>query len=195
MFATVPFALTTLAQKRVLLRDPRIAEDMGNRRLCTLLRHAATYSRFYQKRYRGLNPDSLSLSDLRPVTKVELMSEFDDVVTDNRVSRETAQDFLSEPENLGKYFAGRYVISHTSGTQGRPMIIVQDRKQLDLLFALQFSRGNVGFTGSVGEAVRRLIRPFRLAVITMRPGLSVGCGLYLHAAVGSKIRRAPSYWL
>ncbi len=170
MISTIRFALNILRQSRVSRRSPAEVERLRERRLARLVRYAMAHSPYYRQRYAHVRVGELHLSDLPPVDKSELMAHFDDVVTDRAVRQEDVQAFMEQPTNLGKYFRGRYVLSHTSGTQGRPMMIVQDRRDLELLFALQFSRGNAGRRVSVTEGMRRLFNRVRLAVVTMRPG-------------------------
>jgi phenylacetate-coenzyme A ligase PaaK-like adenylate-forming protein len=43
---------------------------------------------------------------------------------------------------LGKYYLDQYVVCHTSGSQGQPALIVQDKKDLMLTFALNMARGS-----------------------------------------------------
>ncbi|HEU5117036.1 MAG TPA: hypothetical protein VFT74_10260, partial [Isosphaeraceae bacterium] len=74
-----------------------------------------------------------------------------------------------DPENEGKLFLGRLAASHTSGSQGQPMLMVQEQSALELLFGLQMTRGNVR-KPSVAEAVRRFTNPARLAIVTLKRG-------------------------
>src|SRR5262249_48865440 len=67
-------------------------------------------------------------------------------------------------------FLGRYPVCHTSGSQGQPLMIVQDRLALDLLFTFHLTRGNLAYRFGPWEAARRLFSPGRLAVIISRPG-------------------------
>jgi phenylacetate-coenzyme A ligase PaaK-like adenylate-forming protein len=49
------------------------------------------------------------------------------------------------------------------------MLLVQPRATVELLFSLQMTRGNAR-RASLGEAVRRFVRPARLAVVTLKRG-------------------------
>ena len=86
-------------------------------------------------------------------------------VTDPAVRRRDVEHFVEDPANAGRWFRDRYAVSHTSGSQGQPLLILQDRRCLELAFALQLTRGNVACKSVVAEAVRRFIRPGRLAVL------------------------------
>jgi phenylacetate-coenzyme A ligase PaaK-like adenylate-forming protein len=49
-------------------------------------------------------------------------------------------------------------------------IILQDRKSLAIFFAAMCSRGNPAGKPGIVEAIRRLIEPLRVAIVTIRPG-------------------------
>src|SRR5438132_2570099 len=143
---------------------------LQRRRLRRLVRHAVKHSPFYGEKYRGVKLQDVDLEDLPPTNKTELMANFDRLVTNPAVRRKDLEQFIHGPENLGKYFIGRYAVSHTSGSQGQPMLIVQEPRHLELLFALQMTRGNAAMAGPVRETLRRWFRPARLAAVSMRPG-------------------------
>ena len=98
-------------------------------RLEALVRHARRDSRFYAEHYRqchrGRSVPKCSTS-LPPVTKPELMARFDDWVTDPSVTRAGVEQFVADPDNLGRDFLGRYVVFTTSGSTGVPALLVQD---------------------------------------------------------------------
>ena len=45
------------------------------------------------------------------------------------------ESFLDDESNLGIYFKDKYALSHTSGSQGQPLLLVQTKDNLELLFA------------------------------------------------------------
>jgi phenylacetate-CoA ligase len=163
------FTLQTLALMRVRRMNPGRVAALQGRRLRELVRAAVGRSSYYRAKYRGIDPDRFVLADLPPTNKGELMAHFDDAVTDPAVRRAELERFVDEPDNEGRLFLGRYAVSHTSGSQGQPMLIVQDRRMLELLFAMQMSRGNARRATAV-EAARRLLNPARLAVVTLKHG-------------------------
>jgi phenylacetate-coenzyme A ligase PaaK-like adenylate-forming protein len=97
------------------------------------------------------------------------MENFDSAITVDDVTRDDAEEFFENPKNLGTLFRDKYVLSHTSGSQGQPLIIVQPEDNIELLFALQISRGNTAPIG-IFEAVKHLISPARLAAVILNPG-------------------------
>ena len=157
-----------------LLKIPRWnaakVQRLQRRRLGRLVRWAIDHSPFYRERYRGIDRHRFDLCQLPPVTKQELMANFDQVVTDPQVRRSDVENFLAHPENLGHWLLGRYAVSHTSGCQGQPMLIVQDRLSLSVFYALMCSRANPAGTPGVIEGIRRLWKPVKIAVVTMDRG-------------------------
>jgi phenylacetate-coenzyme A ligase PaaK-like adenylate-forming protein len=170
MLSILRFALRASRLRRRGRGSPETVARLQQRRLRKLVHFAAKHSPFYREKYRGLDLDRVPLSELPTVRKDELMADFDRVVTDPHVRREDVERFIEDTGNLGREFLGRYTISHTSGSQGRPLLLVQDRPVVELFFALQAARANVfSGLGLLGGA-RRLLEPARLAVVTIRPG-------------------------
>lgn len=109
-------------------------------RLRRLLRQAAANSRFYREKYRGLDLQRAALTDLPIVTKDEMRERLDDVFTDRELTRRGLEQFCADEANLGRWYLGRYAVSHTSGSQGAPLWIVQSRECLEVLFARTYRR-------------------------------------------------------
>jgi len=145
-------------------------ERVQRKRLQRLVAYAMERSPFYRDKYRGINRKDFRLSDLPPSNKQELMANFDATVTDPAVRQSEVERFVADPENLGRWFLGRYGVSHTSGSQGQPMLILQDRKALEIFFALMCSRANPAGTPGILQGISRLMNPVRVAIVTMRRG-------------------------
>jgi len=160
--------------------DPSAVQRRQDRRLRRLLRFASERSPFYRERLRGIDLRTAKLADLPTITKGEVMADFDRVVTDNSIRRAELEEFLDDPANVGKLFKGRPVC-HTSGSQGQPLILVHDWLSLDLLFAFQMTRGNVGYIRrGMREFLKRFLSPARLAVIVNRPGFYPSAVVWKH---------------
>jgi phenylacetate-CoA ligase len=164
------FATTVHRSKTVPRWDACKVRALQDRRLRTLLRTARDRSPFYQQRLAGLDLDRVSLTDLPTVTKEELRDHWDDVVTDRTVKLAQTEEFLADDGNLGRWFKGEYALCHTSGSLGRPLVIVQDRMCLNVIFAMLASRCSVDGPPSLLEAVRRIVRPKKVAAISFRRG-------------------------
>jgi phenylacetate-CoA ligase len=144
-------------------------QGLQRERLEKLIRHVQTYSPYYREKLAGLNLKRQDLRDVPTSSKSELMEHFNESLTVDDVRRGDVERFLLDDHNLGKYFRDKYVVSHTSGSQGRPLLLVYPRDNIELLFALQASRGNRQKLG-IAETVRRWFHPARVASVTLKPG-------------------------
>ena len=160
----------TLRLASVTRRDPKSIAGLAQRRLRELLQVAAARSSFYRVKYRGIDVTRAPLTDLPTTTKAELREHFDQVVTDPQVRRDDVEAFVADHANLGRWFRGQYAVSHTSGSQGPPLLIVQDRRAIEITFALMSARANAVGRPGLREGLRRLRNPARIAVITMDRG-------------------------
>ena len=163
------FTLRTLALKRAPRRSPGEVLEVQRRRLQTLVRGTIERSPYFRELYRGIDPDRFELADLPPTDKGELMARFDETLTDPSVRRADLERFVDDPSNEGKLFLGRYAASHTSGSQGQPMLMIQEPRLLELLFGIQMSRGSVERATPI-SALKRIACPARLAVVTLKRG-------------------------
>ena len=141
-----------------------------NRRLRKLLHFAHAHSRFYREKYRGIDLARVDLRLLPPTNKEDLRTAFDDVIADPRVRQADLERFVEDPANLGRWYLNRYAVSHTSGSQGAPLLIVQDRRSLEILFATLSSRANISGVPDIREGLRRLRQPLRIANIALNRG-------------------------
>lgn len=105
-------------------------------RLHALVRSARQHSAFYRSRYRGLPLSDVRLDQLPPVTKPELMAEFDRWVTDHRITRAGLDRLLADPARIGEVYLGRYFVCTTSGTTGHPGVFVSDESAVAVYRAL-----------------------------------------------------------
>jgi phenylacetate-CoA ligase len=186
IFNTVRFSLWGLQQKRIPFLPPERVQAIQERRLRKLLRYAAKQSPFYREKYRGIDLDRCALTELPTTTKTEIMDHFDEAVTDPQVKRADVEAFMSDLGNVPRKFLDRYVVSHTSGSQGQPLLILQDRLPLELLFVFQLTRGNVKRVGA-WDAVRRLWNPGRLAVIALKRGFYPSAAAWEHMPEPAKL--------
>jgi len=92
-----------------------------------LVRFAVRRSPLYRRKYKGLDRSDCRIEDLPTLTKPEMMANFEEIVTDRAIKLHDLQAWMEDTKNLGKYYRGRYVVCHTSGSQGQPAVIVQDR--------------------------------------------------------------------
>lgn len=163
----------TGVQFRATRMSPARMQEEQRQRLKHLLEIARVRSSYYREKFRHLDVGCTDLEKYPVTTKADMMNHFDQVVTDPAVTRAGVEQFIEDIRNVKQPFLGKYAVSHTSGSQGQPALIVQNQLVLDLLFAFQMTRGHVGHRdGFLGflDAVRTLRQPTRLAVIINQQG-------------------------
>jgi phenylacetate-coenzyme A ligase PaaK-like adenylate-forming protein len=107
------------------------AEQIGaerDRRLTTLLKFARERSPWYRKRLAATNLDGFTaqrLPDLPPMTKDDLLSNFDDIVTDHRITLLGIEDHLRRL-TTDAYLLDEHHAVTSSGTSGVRGIYVFD---------------------------------------------------------------------
>jgi phenylacetate-coenzyme A ligase PaaK-like adenylate-forming protein len=97
--------------------------------LRALLAHAREHSPFHARRLRSVDPSHFELEDLAtlPVmTKAELMDEFDDVLTDRRLSLALAEQALAVTKSEPQPLFGEFVCLSSGGSSGRRAVYVHD---------------------------------------------------------------------
>lgn len=122
--------------------SPAERERRRRRRLSELVDFARDQSPFYRELYSDVPQESVSLDDLPPVRKPQLMARFDDWVTDPEVRKEDVLEFISDPSNLGQHYLGRYAAWRTSGTSGEPGVFMHDHRALYLYDLVRSARSS-----------------------------------------------------
>lgn len=145
-----------------LLRDVRRAgrepppatEQRQRNRLARLVAFARERSEQYRDRYAGLPREIPDLRILPPVSKGDLVSDFERFSTDPAITRSSAEEFVSDPSRLGSLYRGRYLAFSTSGTSGRPAVFLHDREGVSVYLALFLVRLLPALAGAAS------VRPF-----------------------------------
>jgi phenylacetate-coenzyme A ligase PaaK-like adenylate-forming protein len=96
-----------------------------NRRLRAVLRRAVERSSFFHERIGALVERDAPLVDFPILTKRELMTNFDSIVTDPRLKRDLVERHLSGPDP-GALLLGIYRAAATGGTSGERGVFVYD---------------------------------------------------------------------
>ena len=109
-------------------------------RLRRLIEYARSRSPYYRERYAAVPRGACDLPALPPVTKSELMSNFDGWATDPAVTRETVEAFIADPTRIGVLYLDRYVAFSTSGTTGTPAVFLHDRGAISVYQGLLLAR-------------------------------------------------------
>jgi len=108
-----------------------------------LRRHTYEHSPFYQHFHTGL--EDAPLNHLPVLTKVQMMDQFDSLVTDRAVHLEDIKRYMQDQER-SHYFLGRYVINATSGSSGHPAIVLWSRGEWAATMASAFARTPIPFS-------------------------------------------------
>jgi phenylacetate-CoA ligase len=170
LWQTIRFSVEASRLGALQYRNPRRIESLARRRLRRLVNYAALHSEFYRHKFKNVDLAQLDLRKLPPTRKTEIAENFDRVVTDPQVRRADIERFVSDPSNLGRWYLDRYAVSRTSGSDGPPLPIVQNRRALQILFAMMGARANAGRRPTPIEGVRRLLQPSRIAIVASRRG-------------------------
>jgi phenylacetate-CoA ligase len=90
------------------------------RKFRALARHAQGRSPYYARiiRERGIDLNTCTPSDFPQLTKSQLMANFDDIVTDRRVTKHVVSEFLSRSVDPSERLFDELTVMHTSGTSG-----------------------------------------------------------------------------
>ena len=111
--------------------------------LSSLLAHAVKHSPFHRERLAGVDVDRVDprdLSALPVMTKHDMMSAFDDVVTNRSLSLELIEEALAAAGEVPAAIDGQYVAMASGGSSGQRGVFVFDRAAL-VGFILSLSRG------------------------------------------------------
>ena len=119
---------------------PSGLESRRQERLHRLVAFAREHSVFYGELYSGLPAVIRDPVILPPVSKRDLMANFDGWATDDAVRRETAEAFVADPSRIGRYYLDRHLAFSTSGTTGRPAVFLHDRGAVNVYLALMLAR-------------------------------------------------------
>lgn len=156
--------------------------DILNRsaqRLRSMVDFARAHTRLYRERCRHLPTDgSWSPSDLPPLSKRELMANFEASLTDPRLTRARIDAFLADPGRVGHLLDDRYAVWTSSGSTGQPAVFVHDREAIALYQALEMFR----FRGIASPAAlaSRLLTGERYAMVAATGGHFAGVATIEH---------------
>ena len=145
---------------------------LQQRRLRRLVRYAKKNSPYYESLYKDIGED-FRLEDLPPVSKPDLMANFDRVVTDRQISRKRVDTFCEDLDHVGKMLDGKYLVFKTSGSTGHPAIVLYDRTCIDVSSAIAAFR-----TFARREDYRAFMRHGRkTAGVFANYGFYLACGM------------------
>ncbi len=132
--ATVPEHFARLAWTPEAIRAERTA------RLRALFAHAQAHSPWHRARLAGVDAARVTEDDLRRVpimTKRDLMTEFDGIVTDRRLTRAVAERHLDGLVE-DAYLLDEYHVCASGGSSGLRGVFVYDRPAWSTVFTSYF---------------------------------------------------------
>ncbi len=94
-------------------------------RLHRLVSSAKENSPYYRKLYENL-PEQYKLTDLPVVNKRELMSHFNEWITDTSITLSDINEFMEDMDHIGRKMHGKYLVFTTSGSTGNPLVALCD---------------------------------------------------------------------
>ena len=194
IFAGMPAHVDRLTWSADRLRD------WQRERLRVALAAAKRGSPFHARRLAGVNPSRFELADLPglPVmTKAEMMAEFDDVITDRRLTREAAERALAATGTVPQPLPGGYMCIATGGSSGQRGIFAHDAASIAEWLSLIFRTGAAA-TAAARSAAEADSQPVPSLNVTMVGAPSAVHGTVLGPSIleGSPIRfsHAPVTW-
>jgi phenylacetate-CoA ligase len=155
--------LRVLSMRRVLRsRERWTASQIATyqeREVNTLRTYAYEHSPFYRRFHGGVQEKAFH--ELPALTKSELMNNFDEVVTDRRVTLVQVREHLDRLQR-DELFLDKYRVTRTAGSTGKPGIFLSDPLEWASIIA-SYSRAQEWAGISAG-----LTRRTRLAVVSSR---------------------------
>lgn len=157
---------------RTTLRDTRLLQ---------MVEWARENSPYYAQLYKNIETD-FQLSDLPPVNKLDLMAHWNEWVTDKTITLCQVNEFMTDTDNIGRKFKGKYLIFTTSGSTGNPLVSVCDSTTNNVMGAI--------------NAVRSFARKKDMRAFIKRGGKTIGVfatgGFYLgYSSVRARLLKMP----
>lgn len=116
-------AMRLVKEGNMLSKDERI--QLQTQRLRELVDYVRENSPYFAEHYEKI-PKDYMLTDLPMTRKEELVSRYEEWVTDREIRMDNTQDFLNTKGRTGVLFLDKYSVIQTSGTTGRPLPMVRD---------------------------------------------------------------------
>ena len=107
--------------------DLQTINHIQKERLQKLIGHARKNSPYFAHLYKDIPEKVTDITQLPSTEKHELMTNFNDWVTDKDLTIGDLRTFVSKTETIGDIYLNKYYVCTTSGTTGEPAIIDQDK--------------------------------------------------------------------
>lgn len=115
------FLRTRWQHSRNVRRSRAEIEALQLKKFRRLVAYANEHSPYYRDviAARGIKLDDCVPTDFPPITKQEVMDNFDRIVTDRRITSEGVSRFLQTSSDPAERFLGEFTVIHTAGISGR----------------------------------------------------------------------------
>lgn len=124
-------ALTKKADK--MSDNERVA--LQQKRLKQLISYVKENSPYFAKVYADID-ENAPLSALPVTNKKEMMTHFDQWMTDRSITKAKVEHFMSDISNVGTKLDGKYLVYTTSGSTGNPCIVLYDESTINVSSAI-----------------------------------------------------------
>ena len=148
--------------------DESELQNLQMQRLQLIFKYAIEKSSFYRHKYHGITGHTVQLKDLPPVSKRELMSNFDDWVTDSEIHFSDVKNFISNPANIAKPYLDKYTVWESSGSTNMPGIFLVSDEAMSIYDALEFSRKSTFL--KIHQCLNSLVLSDRVAFVGVNSG-------------------------
>jgi len=106
-------------------------KKIQQKRIKKLVRYAKNNSEYFKELYKNVK-DDFNLEDLPTTNKIDLMNNFDIFITDKNINMNRILEFTSDIDNVGRMIDNKYLIFKTSGSTGNPVVVLYDKKNIDV---------------------------------------------------------------
>lgn len=137
-----------------------------------LIQKVRKNSPYFNQLYAHL-PDTnlIKLNDLPVTSKVDLMGDFDNWLTDRTLTLSQAREHMDSMDKLGVPI-GQYAVFRTSGSSGEPAVIVIPSSVIEFIFGINFAR----FSRKQLQAAKKLQKAGTNIIISGGNGHFAGAG-------------------
>ena len=119
------------------------ADRMGNservalqqKRLKELISYVKGNSPYFAELYEHID-ENAPLSALPVTNKKEMMTHFDQWITDRSITKAKVEHFMSDISNVGTKLDGKYLVYTTSGSTGNPCVVLYDESTINVSSAI-----------------------------------------------------------
>ena len=163
-------------------------------RLRVLLARAVDRSPFHAARLAGIDPARFELADLPrlPImTKAQMMERFEEVVTDQRLTRDVVDQHISASVAEPALLFGDYVCLVSGGSSGKRGVFVQTAEEYAEFAASVMRRAMAAFLAGGGQLADGLVIGI---VAAASPVHSSGMGAATATGPPLRLVSAPATW-